>query len=183
MREGKLDVAHQLAAEAQLSDAGYLEQPYSAMHRILQHIKNKDLLPALEWAEQNRSRVSPDGKPTAFEFQIHSLQFVSQLQSAGQQAALRYARTHFAPFRSFQRQIQRLMGCLLFADRPAASSPYADLFDPARWEQVSQEFTRLACGLMGQVRRAHRYYMIRTCMFSIICVHELCLRQVIVAGQ
>jgi len=51
------------------------------------------------------------------------------------------------------REIQRLMGCLLFADRPAADTPYADLLSPTHWEEVAQEFPRQACSVMGQVRR------------------------------
>lgn len=48
--------------------------------------------------------------------------------------------------------IQRLMGCLLFADRPPEETPYADLLCPARWGELAQEFARQACSLMGRVR-------------------------------
>lgn len=50
------------------------------------------------------------------------------------------------------RDIQRLMGCLLFADRDPGDTPYADLLSPTRWDEVAQEFARQACSLMGQVR-------------------------------
>lgn len=49
------------------------------------------------------------------------------------------------------REVQRLMGCLLFADRDPLDTPYADLLSPTRWEEVAQEFARQACSLMGQV--------------------------------
>jgi hypothetical protein len=48
-------------------------------------------------------------------------------------------------------EIQRLMGCLLFVDRAADDTPYADLLSPLRWEEVAHEFARQACSLMGQV--------------------------------
>lgn len=63
--------------------------------------------------------------------------------------------------------IQRLMGCLLFADRgkkqrqaadsgaesaELASHPYADLVSPSRWDAAAVEFAKQACSLMGQVR-------------------------------
>lgn len=48
-------------------------------------------------------------------------------------------------------EIQRLMGCLLFVDRAAHDTPYADLLSPLRWEEVAHEFARQACSLMGQV--------------------------------
>jgi len=50
------------------------------------------------------------------------------------------------------KEIQRLMGCLLFADRPPADTPYADLLTPTHWDEVAQEFARQACSVMGQVR-------------------------------
>lgn len=86
----------------------------------------------------------------------------AELHKTGQAAALAYARAHFGPFRaSFLKDIQRLMGCLVFSGRSglegcgsSAPSPYADLLHPERWEEVAQQFTRLACGLMGQVRLA-----------------------------
>jgi hypothetical protein len=49
------------------------------------------------------------------------------------------------------RDVQRLMGCLLFSDRDPGDTPYADLLSPTRWEEVAQEFARQACSLMGQV--------------------------------
>jgi hypothetical protein len=49
------------------------------------------------------------------------------------------------------RDIQRLMGCLLFSDRDPGDTPYADLLSPTRWDEVAQEFARQACSLMGQV--------------------------------
>jgi hypothetical protein len=50
------------------------------------------------------------------------------------------------------RDIQRLMGCLLFSERDPGDTPYADLLSPTRWDEVAQEFARQACSLMGQVR-------------------------------
>eukprot|EP00878_Enallax_costatus_P021541 GHUV01022808.1.p1 GENE.GHUV01022808.1~~GHUV01022808.1.p1 ORF type:complete len:169 (+),score=23.35 GHUV01022808.1:640-1146(+) len=48
------------------------------------------------------------------------------------------------------REIQRLMGCLLFMDRCPSDTPYADLLSPTRWDEVAREFARQACSLMGQ---------------------------------
>jgi hypothetical protein len=61
--------------------------------------------------------------------------------------------------------IQRLMGCLLFADRPPQDTPYGDLLDsPTRWGEVAQEFMRQACSLMGRVR-------VLCCVLCVLCVH------------
>lgn len=62
-------------------------------------IKAHNLAPALEWAQQHRSKLSHDGAPGGFEFRLHELNFINTLGSSGQAAALQYAQQHFAPFR------------------------------------------------------------------------------------
>ena len=48
-------------------------------------------------------------------------------------------------------EIQRLMGCLLFHNKPlVAEARYADLISPAAWNDVAVEFLRQACSLLGQ---------------------------------
>ena len=49
------------------------------------------------------------------------------------------------------KEIQRLMGCIVYAGKPAEETPYADLLSPCQWQQVAMDFTRQACNLMGQV--------------------------------
>lgn len=49
------------------------------------------------------------------------------------------------------RDIQRLLGCLLFPERPVACTPYADLLSSTRWDDLAGDFAREACGALGQV--------------------------------
>lgn len=97
---------------------------------------------------------------------------------AGRPAALAYAKQHFSPFQhSRLKDIQRLMGCLLYYGRegqgaeassrgssrmetdgpggssPGASpcSPYEDLLSDRQWEEVQQQFVKHACSLLGRV--------------------------------
>jgi hypothetical protein len=62
-------------------------------------IKAHNLGPALEWAQQHRSKLSHEGSPAGFEFRLHELNFLNTLSSSGQAAALSYAQQHFGPFR------------------------------------------------------------------------------------
>jgi hypothetical protein len=63
---------------------------------------------------------------------------------------LQYARASFGPFASCHiSDIQRLMGCLLWAGRLEVS-PYSDLLAPSHWDTVTLEFTRECCNLLGQ---------------------------------
>ncbi|GFR45069.1 hypothetical protein Agub_g6443 [Astrephomene gubernaculifera] len=176
-REGRFELGDCLAAEAGLMDAEQLRAPYASMHEVLEQIRARNLAPALQWAESQRAALSPEGGPSAFEFRLHSLNFVHTLQTQGRSAALSYARRHFAPHagRGQLPAIQRLMGCLVFADRevqrkrdreqqergegeggaaagggPQLPQPYAELMSPGCWDAAASEFARLACSLMGQ---------------------------------
>ncbi|GLI70725.1 hypothetical protein VaNZ11_015749 [Volvox africanus] len=176
-REGRFELGDALAAEAGLMDAEALRAPYAALHTVLEQIRAHNLEPALQWAVEQRSQLSPDGGPSAFEFRLHSLNFVHVLQSQGRTAAMAYAKRHFAPHASHHLpDIQRLMGCLLFWDREkklqqqqqqqaadggagttgqAAGQtpmphPYVDLLSPSCWDAVAREFSKQACSLMGQ---------------------------------
>eukprot|EP00882_Tetradesmus_deserticola_P013141 GHRQ01013934.1.p1 GENE.GHRQ01013934.1~~GHRQ01013934.1.p1 ORF type:complete len:322 (+),score=158.98 GHRQ01013934.1:2-967(+) len=150
-REGRFQLADEFTAEAAWAGAAQLRAPYVALHTVLQQIKQHNLGPALQWAEQHRAKLSPDGGASSFEFRLHALSFLSLLTGTSTAAALSYAQQHFGPFKArHMRDIQRLMGCLLFCDRQPADTPYADLLSPTRWEEVAQEFARQACSLMGQ---------------------------------
>ena len=46
-------------------------------------------------------------------------------------------------------EVQRLMGCLLFANKGLLNSPYSDLLDPWHWTDLVDTFTRDACQLLG----------------------------------
>ncbi|GIL82454.1 hypothetical protein Vretimale_11896 [Volvox reticuliferus] len=117
-REGRFELGDALAAEAGLMDAEALRAPYAAMHNVLEQVRAHNLDPALQWAVEHRSQLSPDGGPSSFEFRLHSLNFVHVLQSQGRTAAMAYAKRHFASHASRHLpDIQRLMGCLLFWDR------------------------------------------------------------------
>ncbi|KAF8058345.1 RMD5 [Scenedesmus sp. PABB004] len=160
-REGRFALADAFVAEAGLPGGDELRQPYVALHAVLQQIKQRNLAPALAWAQEHRAALAAhdaatgagggDGGACAFEFRLHALAFTNALAAQGQAAALAYAQAHFGAFRGrHMREIQRLMCCLLFAGRPPRETPYADLLAPTAWDDVAAEFGRQACSLMGQ---------------------------------
>lgn len=150
-REGKFEIADRFAAEAQIPESEQLKRPYIAMHTVLAQIKARNLEPALLWAGEHRMQLSNDGQPSAFEFNLHSVNFLHVLTQRGRSAALSYAKQHFPPFQqSHMREIQRLMGCLVYSKRSLHSSPYCDLVSCERWDDLARDFTKQACSLMGQ---------------------------------
>lgn len=150
-REGRFELGDLFAREAGVPRAEDLKQPYIAMHNILEQINNRNLQPALEWAQQHRQLLSHDSTPSSFEFKLHSLNFLHILSSDGLTAALQYARTNFPAFASKHMvEVQRLMGCLVFAHKAQPADRYAELLSPTRWDQIAQDFVKQACSLMGQ---------------------------------
>ncbi|PRW51023.1 RMD5-like protein A isoform A [Chlorella sorokiniana] len=132
------------------------ERPYASMHTVLQEIQQHNLAPALAWVrEHDAALAGPGGEPSAFEFAIHRLAFLALLKEQGQQAAMAYARQHFARFQGTQmRAIQRLMGALCFSRRAAAGrpNPYAELMAEDLWGNLAREFVRQCCVLLGQAQ-------------------------------
>lgn len=78
-------------------------------------IQRQNLSPALEWVRQHDAQLrGPGGEPSAFEFSLHRLAFLSLLKREGQAAAVAYARQHFGRFRASQVGGEGLGCCCCF---------------------------------------------------------------------
>ncbi|OAE20938.1 hypothetical protein AXG93_3256s1850 [Marchantia polymorpha subsp. ruderalis] len=147
-RQGLFDLGDCFVKEAHEADGAGLKAPFYEMYQILEQMKAKNLLPAISWATRHHDELQKKG--SSLEFKLHQLQFVNCLHQGGRNAALQYARSSFVPFASnHMTDIQRLMGCLLWAER-LQSSPYADMLAATHWDSVATEFTRECCSLLGQ---------------------------------
>eukprot|EP00897_Mesotaenium_endlicherianum_P008167 jgi/Mesen1/7379/ME000382S06574 len=148
-REGHFELGDCFVKEASVQLAASLKTPFQEMYQILEQVRVKNLEPALAWARVHRAELAEKGNGS-FEFKLHQLHFVHLLHKQGRQAALQYARNNFGPFASSHlSEIQRLMGCLLWAGR-LETSPYADLLAAIHWDSVAAEFTHECCNLVGQ---------------------------------
>lgn len=146
-RQGLFDLGDCFANEA-LESAAALKAPFYEMYQILQAMKVRNLEPALVWARTNREELLQKG--SCLEFKLHQFQFLQLLHKGKRPEALQYARSNFGPFSSqHMGEIQRLMCCLLWADRLEAS-PYYDLFSSSHWEDITLQFTRECCNLLSQ---------------------------------
>lgn len=155
-QEGRFEVGQLFVEEAGVAEGEALKRPYQSMHSVLQEIQRQNLSPALEWVRQHDAQLrGPGGEPSAFEFSLHRLAFLSLLKREGQAAAVAYARQHFGRFRASQMAaIQRLMGALCFSKRVAAgrASPYDDLLTEDLWGNLARDFVRQCCVLLGQAQ-------------------------------
>lgn len=148
-RQGLLNVAEEMCQESGISVDLSLKQPFVELNRILEALRNQDLRPALEWAVVNRQRLL--ALNSTLEFKLHRLYFISLLSDGNrkQKEVLSYAR-HFQPFATHhQRDIQTLMGSLVYLRHGVENSPYRHLLDTSQWAEICDVFTRDACALLG----------------------------------
>jgi len=146
-RLGLFELGDCFVNESQELDAAALKAPLYEMYQNLEHLREKNLEPALNWARKNRQKL--EAKGSSLEFQLHQLQFVHVLRVKGRSEALEYAKLSFTAFAAqHMSDIQRLMACLLWANR-LESSPYKDLLSPSHWDVVALQFSRECCNLLG----------------------------------
>jgi hypothetical protein len=149
-REGMLNVGEALCAEAGLELEPRFKQPFIELHSILDSLKEKNLEPALNWAYE--CRKATHSQPSTLEFKLHRLAFLNLVKGGikFQSEAIQYAREKFTPFvRRHEKEVQVLMGSLLFVPGNVEESPYAHLFDQSLWDDVVETFTRDACSRLG----------------------------------
>ncbi|KAF7231717.1 protein RMD5-like protein B-like [Nothobranchius furzeri] len=144
-----LSVAEDLCQESGVVIDMNMKQPFLELNRILEALRMQDLRPALEWAVTNRQRLLELN--SSLEFKLHRMYFISLLSGGigNQVEALQYSR-HFQPFASqHQRDIQILMGSLVYLRHGIENSPYRSLLETSQWAEICNIFTRDACALLG----------------------------------
>ncbi|KAH0519253.1 Protein RMD5-like protein A [Microtus ochrogaster] len=148
-RQGMLDVAEELCQESGLSVDPSQKEPFVELNRILEALKVRVLRPALEWAVSNREMLIAQN--SSLEFKLHRLYFISLFMggTTNQREALQYAK-NFQPFAlNHQKDIQVLMGSLVYLRQGIENSPYVHLLDANQWADICDIFTRDACALLG----------------------------------
>ncbi|XP_020377486.1 E3 ubiquitin-protein transferase RMND5B [Rhincodon typus] len=148
-RQGLLNVAEELCRESGICIDLSQKEPFLELNRILEALRMRDLRPALEWAMAKREKLL--ALNSTLEFKLHRLYFISLLTGGviNQIEALEYAK-NFQPFaQQHQRDIQVLMGSLVYLRHGVANSPYLHLLDANQWADICDIFTRDACALLG----------------------------------
>ncbi|XP_058791140.1 E3 ubiquitin-protein ligase RMND5A isoform X1 [Phymastichus coffea] len=149
-RKGMLDIADELAQEAGIKTDEGRKEPFTELNYILDCLKQKNLEPALEWSMKHREALI--AKNSSLEFKLHRLQFIRLVQQgpSKQNEAIAYARKHLTQFvNRYEKEVQSLMGTLLYLPNGIQSSPYSHLLDPVLWLDIHDSFTREACTLLG----------------------------------
>lgn len=149
-RHGLLEIGEELARESGLEIQENTTQPFVVLNEILEKLKQKNLEPALKWAEAHREALLE--KSSSLEFKLHRLHFLNLVSegSGKQSEALNYVRKHFPPYvNQHETDIQNLMGVLAYLPYGVHTSPYKKLFDPLLWTEICEVFMKDACALLG----------------------------------
>lgn len=137
-RQGMDDVAECIIRESAMPRDDIYPEPFAELHRIWEAIQLRNLQPALEWAQRHSDELA--AKNSALEFKLHRLAFIQIVTAdrASQCEAIVYARTYFAKFvQHFEKDIQILMGTLMYMPNGLENSPYRKLNAPEMWVEVS----------------------------------------------
>lgn len=181
LREGQFSVASALVKEAAMNhtmpDSAFsitladpklgveslksdeLRKQFAAMHNVLEELRKRNLLPAIEWARANSKALEKRG--SNLEFELGKQQFVHLFLGGssdvdtrsireGQERALEYARQEFGPFQDrYLRDIQQLIGAMAFSTN-LRQSPYRRIFcNDGAWDELGNTFMREFCSLLG----------------------------------
>jgi len=129
------------------------------MYAILQELKARNLVPAIEWARSNS--VELEARGSNLEFELSKLQYVWLFKGPsvnglpdddanGKYGALAYGRQHFVRFQARHlSEIQQLVSAMIYASN-LAGSPYSSIFATnTAFTDVAASFTREFCSLLG----------------------------------
>ncbi|KAG0301591.1 hypothetical protein BGZ98_008208 [Dissophora globulifera] len=124
------------------------------MFDIVAALKNNDLGPALEWATRHRHEL--EKRSSTLEYKLHRQRYLQLVESQQTNEAIAYAKQIGYFGTRHKREVQRLMGCLMFIGR-IHKSPYADLFAPNASDDIQHMFTRDYCSLIGLSQESPLY--------------------------
>jgi hypothetical protein len=113
-------------------------------------ITNRNLAPALEWVTQYSSEL--EARNSALEFKLRRLAYLALLQQGVnyQAEAIAYTRAHFNKFiNRFEKEIQMLMGCLIYLPNGYEDTPYDALFSEDLWLETADSFIKESCEIVG----------------------------------
>ncbi|OLN84324.1 Protein RMD5-like protein A [Colletotrichum chlorophyti] len=136
-----------------------LQDKFANMYEILNELKNRNLVPAIAWANLNTDELEARG--SNLEFELSKLQFVWLFKGPsvnglpddalnGRVGALAYAKQNFRRFQArHSKEIQQLSAAMIYASN-ITQSPYANIFDTSSaFDDVALSFTREFCSLLG----------------------------------
>ncbi|CAF1050352.1 unnamed protein product [Adineta steineri] len=164
-RQGRMSIADKLIEESKLNDNDLfnLEKNFlEEINMILENLREKNLLPAIDWCVRHRSELNKTN--SLLEFYLHKMRFVQLLQSGN----FNEAKTYLTNLRQYsimngqcEQDVNQLMGALVFAQRDLSKSPYKYLLEPHLWLQLSELFMQQAFQQVGLAQDSPLYVVMK----------------------
>lgn len=150
-RQGLTDVAESLVAESQLTQEQDIHlELFADLYQMWESITKKELGPALEWVTQYSAELNV--RRSNLEFKLHRLSYLQLLEKgvSAQNDAINYSRQHFNKFMGrFDKEIQMLMGCLIYVPMGFKNTPYSHFFTNDMWVDAADSFLRESCEIIS----------------------------------
>lgn len=150
LRQGMLDISEELIKEGKITVPLDKKNPFAELNLVLEGLKKHNVGPALEWAKAHRDELK--ARDSTLEFKLHRLQFIEYLTQGAkkQKDLLEYARKNFQSLATrHEKDMQALMGCLIYLKSGIEQSPYSHLLDPINWSEICDIFAKDASSLLG----------------------------------
>lgn len=139
LRCGHYRAATQLATRCNICDLVDIEL-FTKSQAIVDSLRRKRCTEALEWCAENRGRLRKI--KSNLEFNLRLQEFIELVRSGQAMDAIKYARKHLTSSSADNMsEIKRAMTLLAFGHFTTVS-PYRELFDASRWDELIQQFQR-----------------------------------------
>ncbi len=164
-RQGRMSIADKLIEETKLNDNDLfnLEKNFlEEINMILENLREKNLLPAIEWCIRHRDELNKTG--SLLEFYLHKMRFIQLLQMGNFHEGKNYLtnlRQYSIMNGQCEQDVNQLMGALVFAQRDLAKSPYKYLLEPHLWLQLSELFMQQAFQQIGLAQDSPLYVVMK----------------------
>jgi macrophage erythroblast attacher len=138
LREGLYETAMSIAKESNITDLVDIEVFFSAK-KVYDSLLRRETAEALKWCNDNKSRLKK--LESSFEFEVRLQEYIEILRRGKLDEAIQYARAHLSSATSGDslKKVQQAMTLVLFVNN-AETTPYKELLDPHRWEELAQMF-------------------------------------------
>lgn len=150
-RQGMTDVAESLVTESRLpSEEDIHLELFADLYQMWEAITNRNLEPSLKWVTQYSTEL--DNRNSTLEFKLHRLAYLQLLEQgvSAQAEAIAYTRAHFNKFIDrFEKEIQMLMGCLIYLPMGYDNTPYSHFFHNDMWIDAADSFITESCEVVG----------------------------------
>ncbi|CAI9091509.1 OLC1v1026563C3 [Oldenlandia corymbosa var. corymbosa] len=146
LRMSYYDTAIKLAESSNIQDLVDIDVFFEA-RRVIEALQNKDVVPALAWCADNKSRLKKS--KSKFEFQLRLQDFIELVRAENNMRAITYARKYLAPWgATHMKELQRVMATLAFRSNTECAT-YKVLFEAKQWDFLVDQFKQEFCKLYG----------------------------------